>query len=212
MKIKFRYLKRLYDNLFPFLRNFSPYAGHAWANGFATFPQGNDQESTSESMQFNSSLIHWGTITGNDTIRDLGIYLYTTEKTAVDEYWFDVNDQVFADNYTYNGAPLSVASRVWGNSYDAGTFWTADIAAAYGIELYPIHGGSLYLGHNTAFASNLWNEMATNTGIMGNEENNNLWHDVYWEFAALTELYCVQIICFETLARDVHIECSKQFN
>ena len=26
------------DNLFPFLRNFSPYAGHCWANGFATFP------------------------------------------------------------------------------------------------------------------------------------------------------------------------------
>ena len=50
------------DSLFPFLRNFSPYAGHCWANGFAFFPQGNDQEST-ESMQFNSSLIHWGTIT-----------------------------------------------------------------------------------------------------------------------------------------------------
>ena len=43
------------DELFPFFRNFSPYAGHCWANGFATFPQGNDQESTSESMQFNSS-------------------------------------------------------------------------------------------------------------------------------------------------------------
>ena len=40
-------------------------AGHCWENGFATFPQGNDQESTSESMQFNSSLIHWGTITSN---------------------------------------------------------------------------------------------------------------------------------------------------
>ena len=80
-----------------------------------------------------------------------------------------------------------MASRVFGNSYDAGTFWTNDIAAAYGIELYPIHGGSLYLGHNTAFASNLWNEMSTNTGILGNEENNNLWHDVYWEFAALTD-------------------------
>ena len=36
------------DDLFPFLRNFSPYAGHSWANGFATFPHGNDQESTSE--------------------------------------------------------------------------------------------------------------------------------------------------------------------
>src|SRR5690606_2470643 len=39
------------DTLFPYLRNFSPYAGHSWANGFATFPFGNDQESTSESMQ-----------------------------------------------------------------------------------------------------------------------------------------------------------------
>ena len=54
------------DQDFPFLRNFSPYAGHSWANGFATFPQGNDQESTSESMQFASSLIHWGTITENN--------------------------------------------------------------------------------------------------------------------------------------------------
>ena len=32
------------DALFPYLRNFNPYAGHCWANGFATFPQGNDQE------------------------------------------------------------------------------------------------------------------------------------------------------------------------
>jgi endoglucanase Acf2 len=63
------------DSKFPFLRNFNPYSGHCWANGFATFPQGNDQESTSESMQFNSALIHWGTITGNNEIRDLGIYV-----------------------------------------------------------------------------------------------------------------------------------------
>jgi len=63
------------DTQFPYLRSFSPYAGHCWANGFATFPQGNDQESTSESMQFNSALIHWGAITGNTAIRDLGVYL-----------------------------------------------------------------------------------------------------------------------------------------
>lgn len=48
------------DSMFPFLRNFSPYGGHSWANGFSTEPFGNDQESTSESMQFNSALIHWG--------------------------------------------------------------------------------------------------------------------------------------------------------
>ncbi len=170
------------DLLFPWLRNFSPYAGHCWANGFATFPQGNDQESTSESMQFNSSLIHWGTITGNDEIRDLGIYLYTTEQTAIEEYWFDMYDRNFGPTQQY-----SLVSRVWGNSYDNGTFWTNDIAASYGIELYPIHGGSLYLGHNTAYVTRLWNEIKVNTGIMSNEANANLWHDVMWSYLAFID-------------------------
>ena len=133
------------DEDFPFLRNFSPYAGHSWANGFATFPNGNDQESTSESMQFASSLIHWGTITENDEIRDLGIYIYTTEQTAVEEYWFDINNENFAASTAPFSQEYSLVSRVWGNSFDNGTFWTSDIAASYGIELYPIHGGSLYL-------------------------------------------------------------------
>ena len=175
------------DQDFPFLRNFSPYAGHSWANGFATFPQGNDQESTSESMQFASSLIHWGSITENDEIRDLGIYIYTTEQTAVEEYWFDTNNQNFAASTAPFSQEYSLISRVWGNSFDNGTFWTSDIAASYGIELYPIHGGSLYLGHNQDYASSLWNEMSANTGILTNEENPNLWHDTYWKYLSLTD-------------------------
>ena len=167
---------------YPFLRNFSPYAGHCWANGFASFPQGNDQESTSESMQFHSSLIHWGSVTGNDEIRDLGIYLYTTEQKAVEEYWFDMNERTFKPDQ-----PFSLVSRVWGNSYDNGTFWTADIAASYNIELYPIHGGSLYLGHNTDYVQKLWTEMTQNTGILQNEENANLWHDVMWKYLAFVD-------------------------
>ena len=170
------------DSLFPYLRNFNPFTGHCWANGFASFPQGNDQESTSESMQFNSSLIHWGSITGNDQIRNLGIYLYTTEQSAIEEYWFDKNKRNFGANQQY-----ALVSRVWGNSYDNGTFWTSDIAASYGIELYPIHGGSLYLAHDTSYAKRLWAEMAKNTGILSNQANDNLWHDVYWKFLALTD-------------------------
>ncbi|MEO0896739.1 MAG: glycosyl hydrolase [Bacteroidota bacterium] len=170
------------DSQFPFLRNFSPYAGHCWANGFASFPQGNDQESTSESMQFNSSLIHWGAVTGNDSIRDLGIYLYTTEQTAIEEYWFDMFNRNFGPNQNY-----SLVSRVWGNSYDNGTFWTSDIAASYGIEMYPIHGGSFYLGHDTSYVRRLWNEIEANTGILANEINPNLWHDVYWQYLAFID-------------------------
>ena len=165
------------DTQFPFLRNFSPYAGHCWANGTASFPQGNDQESTSESMQFNSSLIHWGSITGNDEIRDLGIYLYTTEQTAIEEYWFDMNERIFPSSQ------YSLVSRVWGNSYDNGTFWTLDITASYGIELYPMHGGSLYLGQNTAYVQKIWDELKAFTGILNpNDTNPNLWHDTIWKY------------------------------
>lgn len=170
------------DSMFPYLRNFSPYAGHSWANGFATFPHGNDQESTSESMQFASSLIHWGTITNNDDIRDLGIYIYTTEQTAIEEYWFDVYERNFDQNHQY-----SLVSRVWGNAYDNGTFWTSDIAASYGIELYPIHGGSFYLSHNQDYAQKLWAEMEENTGVLNNITNDNLWYDTYWKFLSMTD-------------------------
>ncbi|ARV14364.1 glycosyl hydrolase [Polaribacter sp. SA4-12] len=170
------------DVKFPFLRNFSPYAGHSWANGFATFPQGNDQESTSESMQFASSLIHWGTITDNKSIRDLGIYIYTTEQTAVEEYWFDIYDRNFKPEQQF-----SLVSRVWGNSSDNGTFWTADIAASYGIEMYPIHAGSFYLGHNQEYSKKLWNEIASNTGVLSKENNDNLWHDTYWKYLSFTD-------------------------
>ena len=170
------------DTKFPFLRNFSPYAGHSWANGFATFPQGNDQESTSESMQFASSLIHWGTITNDNEIRDLGIYIYTTEQTAVEEYWFDVHNRNFRAEQQY-----SLVSRVWGNSYDNGTFWTSDIAASYGIEMYPIHAGSFYLGHNQEYSKKLWAEIASNTGVLSKEDNDNLWHDTYWKYLSFTD-------------------------
>ncbi|WP_051238679.1 glycosyl hydrolase [Gaetbulibacter saemankumensis] len=171
------------DSQFPFLRNFSPYAGHCWANGFATFPQGNDQESTSESMQFNSSLIHWGTITNNDAIRDLGIYLYTTEQTAIEEYWFDMYERNFQPSQQYG-----LVSRVWGNSYDNGTFWTADITASYGIELYPMHGGSLYLGHNKNYVQKIWDELKLYTEILSTTSTNpNLWHDTIWKYLSFLD-------------------------
>lgn len=170
------------DPMFPYLRNFSPYAGHCWANGVASLPQGNDQESTSESMQFHSSLIHWGSVTGNRAVRDLGIYMYATEQSAVEEYWFDQHERIFPSDWKY-----SLVSRVFGNDFDNGTFWTADIAASYGIELYPIHGGSFYLGRNLDYVRKLWSEIAANTGILSNEVNPNLWHDTMWEYLSFID-------------------------
>jgi endoglucanase Acf2 len=167
------------DTMFPYLRNFNPYEGHSWVDGFANNPQGNNMESSSESMVFNASLIHWGEASGNKTIRDLGIYLYTTEQTGIEEYYMDTHHRNFPASQT-----KSLVSRVWSNSIDNGTFWTGDIAASYGIELYPIQGGSLYLGQDTAYVTKLWNEIEANTGILSNEVNPNLWHDIMWEYLA----------------------------
>jgi len=167
------------DTMFPYLRNFSPYEGHSWADGFAANPQGNNQESSSESMNFSSSLIQWGQLTNNKTIRDLGIYIYSTEQTGIEEYYMDTHHRNFPATQ-----PYSLVSRVWANSIDNGTFWTADIAASYGIEMYPIQGGSLYLGQDTVYVNRLWNEIVANTGIASNQVDPNLWHDVMWEYLA----------------------------
>lgn len=170
------------DTMFPYLRNFSPYAGHCWVDGFANNPQGNNQESSSESMNFNASLIQWGQVTNNKAIRDLGIYLYTTEQTGIEEYYMDIHHRNFPASQKY-----SLYSRVWANSNDNGTFWTADIAASYGIEMYPIQGGSLYLAADTAYVRRLWNEIVANTGISSNQANPNLWHDMMWEYLAFID-------------------------
>ena len=170
------------DTMFPYLRNFSPYAGHSWVDGFANNPQGNNQESSSESMNFNASLINWGQTIGDKTIRDLGIYLYTTEQTGIEEYYMDIHHRNFPATQKY-----SLYSRVWANSNDNQTFWTGDIAASYGIEMYPIQGGSLYLGQDTVYVKRLWDEIVANTGISNNQVNPNLWHDIMWEYLAFKD-------------------------
>jgi len=53
--------------------------------------------------------------------------------------------------------------------------------------MYPIHGGSLYLGQDTVYVKKLWDEIAANTGIMSNQANPNLWHDVMWEYLAFID-------------------------
>jgi endoglucanase Acf2 len=169
--------------MFPFLRTFNPYAGHAWAGGLLNNePHGNNQESSSEAMNFNSSLIHWGSLTGDTELRDLGIYLYTTEQTAIEEYWYDMSDRNFPPNYGH-----MMASRVWGNGHDRNTFWTGDIAAMYGINMFPMTGSHLYHGHNKTYAQALWNSMTANTGVLTNTPNPNLWFENYWIYRAFTD-------------------------
>ena len=128
---------------YPFLRNFDSYEGHSWASGTGEFDAGNNQESSSEAINAWAGLILLGEATGDRKVRDLGIYLYTTEVAAVQQYWFDINRQVLAPELA-----SQFASMVFGGKYGYNTWWTEEPRQILGINLLPFTPASTYLGED----------------------------------------------------------------
>lgn len=166
------------DTMFPFLRNFDVYAGHSWASGHARFGDGNNNESSSEAMNAWSGLILWGEATGDRAIRDLGIYLYTTEMHGIDEYWFDMHGENHAKGYT-----PSVVTMVWGGQGVNATWFSARPEHIHGINWMPFHGGSLYLGHFPAYVEKNYAALVKEN----NGTNWKEWSDLIWMYRALTD-------------------------
>jgi endoglucanase Acf2 len=166
------------DAQFPFLRSIDPYAGHSWASGHARFGDGNNNESSSEAMNAWCGLILWGEATGERTVRDLGIWLYTTEMSAINEYWFDVHDENHPASYT-----PSVVTMIWGGKGANETWFSANPELVHGINWLPIHGGSLYLGHYPAYVQKNYHALV--------EENKgpqwHQWADIIWMYRALVD-------------------------
>ncbi|WP_231505161.1 glycosyl hydrolase [Cellulomonas sp. URHE0023] len=165
------------DTRFPFLRDFDIYAGHDWAAGHGAFAAGNNQESSSEGMNFASGLIQWGQTTGNKTVRDLGIYLYTTQASAIQNYWFDTDDEAFPAAFGH-----STVGMVWGDGGSYSTWFSAEPEMIQGINLLPSTGGHLYLGYDPAYITRNLAELERNNGGPA-----TVWKDILWEFQALAD-------------------------
>ncbi len=165
------------DDLFPFLRTFDAYAGHSWAAGHGDFAEGNNQESSSESMNFASAVVLWGEVTGQDEVRDLGIFLHATEASAIDQYWFDVDDAVFPATY-----PHVALGIVWGGKGVHSTWFGADPEFIHGINILPITSGSLYLGRYPEYVTANYDEIVAERGSQP-----VVWKDVLWEYLALSD-------------------------
>jgi endoglucanase Acf2 len=164
------------DALFPFLRNFDVYAGHSWASGHGKFADGNNQESSSEAMNAWTGIILWGEATHNTDLRDLGIYLYTTEMNAIHEYWFDSKRRNFPAGY----AP-SVVTMVWGGKGANTTWWTSNPEEVHGINWLPFHGGSLYLGRYPEYVRRNYRALVSENGGARWDQ----WADLIWMWLAL---------------------------
>ncbi|MGC8830130.1 MAG: glycosyl hydrolase [Verrucomicrobiia bacterium] len=129
------------DVMFPVLRNFDVYAGHSWASGHSRFADGNNNESSSEAVNAWYALILFGEAIGDRALRDLGIWLFTTEIEAINHYWFDVTHRFHHPDY---GA--SVVTMVWGGKGVNETWFSNNPEMVHGINFLPLTAASLYLG------------------------------------------------------------------
>jgi endoglucanase Acf2 len=165
------------DRRFPFLRDFDVYAGHDWASGHANFFAGNNQESSSEGMNFDAAVIEFGQATGNKTLRDAGIYQYTTQAAAIGEYWHDNTNTNFPAAFPHN-----TVGMVWSDGGAYATWFSGDPEKIQGINMLPVTGGSLYLGYNPAYINSNLQEMRT-----VRPDAPTSWQDIIWQFQALSQ-------------------------
>jgi endoglucanase Acf2 len=146
------------DTRFPFLRYMDPYAGHGWANGPAQYHDGNNEESSSEDMNFSTGLILWGAVTGNKVLRDTGIFLFTNTLEAIEQYWFDADHQVFPKGFDF-----PCVGMVWSAGGKFDTWWDSNPIMIHGINYLPFQGGSLYLGRRPALVEREYDALMKRT-------------------------------------------------
>lgn len=187
------------NSKYPYLRSFAPYEGHSWASGHQNFGMGNNQESSSEALNAWAGIILFGEAVGDDAIRDLGVYLYTTESSAVNNYWFDVDEDVLSDAYRYgvsNAAVDSInketdevkynsAAIVWGGSYTYATWFSANPLHIQGINLLPMNPTGFYLAGNKEYIEeNI--RLAYKYAAAGGWSDTE-WIDIWCEYQALAD-------------------------
>jgi endoglucanase Acf2 len=164
--------------LYPYLRSLDPYAGHSWASGHGAFASGNNNESSSEALNFAAAVALWGAATGRDPMRDLGIELHTVESAAVDQCWFDVDNAVFPAGYSYGAVGM-----IWGDGGDHRTWFSGDPEMIHGINVLPVTAaGSLHLAEHPEYILGNYNEMAAESGSAP-----TVWQDILWQYLALAD-------------------------
>ena len=166
------------DSKFPHLRMMDPYEGHCWANGWGGWgdgieDDGNDQESSSEAMHSWQAIALWGMVTGNTKLRDHGIWGYVTEASAINQYYFDVDDDIYPNDGEFEHQFVSLL--LGGKAAHHGYFDFSEYV--YGIQYLPITPSSLYLGYNTKHVRRQYEDFLKENG--GVEDR---WFDLMWVY------------------------------
>jgi endoglucanase Acf2 len=168
------------DSMFPYIRCFDKYAGHSWASGDANFADGNNQESSSESLNAWYGMMLWGEATGDKAVRDTGLSLFNIERTAVEEYWFDVSGTNFPKDFEQVALGM-----VWGGKGAFATWFSGDIDCIHGINWLPFTPASIYMGRYPDYVKKNHDRIVEKRAE-GNNYNNG-WGDLVVMFNALND-------------------------
>lgn len=176
------------DELLPFMRNFDPYEGHSWAGGYGDNNSGNNQESASEATFAWSGLYLWGLVTGNETYKEAGIWGYTSEINAIEQYWFDYDGDTWDDDY---GA--GCVGMVWGLGYTNGTYFSGNPSCIYGIHMLPVTPALTYMGYQPEQAARIYaayeQSQEEYQKKVAAEENSDPegWFHILWPYLSLSD-------------------------
>jgi len=166
------------DTQYPFLREFSPFYGHNWADG--TGQDGQNQESVSEAMNFAYGMIELGQILGDNKLRDLGVYMFAEEELSAQQYWFNVDANLANSTGTpYNGNWPDALVHYTGpdgnpwkttlitNVKQFGVFrstFFGGIAGAYTIQQTPLTAYMLFFGRSQNWLRETWKQYLLDSG------------------------------------------------
>ncbi len=178
------------DALYPFMRNFDPYEGHSWAGGYGDNQSGNNQESSSEATFAWAGLYLWGLVTGNNTYRDAGIWGFTSEVNAIEQYWFNYDQDNWASDYT-----SGCVGMVWGSAYTNGTYFSGNPSCIYGIHMLPVTPVLTYLGYRPAVADRIYDSyVADQAAYQAKLASQNPpavdpegWFHILWPYQSLSD-------------------------
>ncbi|MCM3629784.1 discoidin domain-containing protein [Paenibacillus glycanilyticus] len=186
------------DAQFPWFRNFDPYEGHSWAGGYADNHSGNNQEAAGESLFGWVGEYMWGLVTDNDTYRDAGIWGFTTEEKAVEQYWFNYDGDNWVEGYNH-----ATAGQVYGSATAFTTFFNGDPEYVYGIHWLPPAEWMTYYGRQPEKAAALYEGLISE--IDGGQER--AWYHIIWPFESISDPEAV-LNKWDT----THIQQNEAFN
>ncbi len=203
------------DDMFCQFRNFDPYEGHSWAGGYADNDSGNNQEAAGESLFGWVGAYLWAVRSGNKTVRDAAIYGFTTELYAIENYWFDFDQDIWLEDWQYHGI-----GQVYGSTYFFGTFFHGDPVYVYGIHWLPTSEYITYYGMDQAGIRRLYEGLETDVAMRQAEADaagegyhvstpDEAWQHITW---TILSLYDADAALGKWTADNSGVQASEKYN